>query len=326
MDSAVRLLRLLSVLQSRPHWEGEELADRLGITTRTMRRDVARLRDLGYPVHAVPGRGGGYRLGPGGRLPPLLVEDDEAVAIAVGLRAAATSAVTGVEESAASALAKLDQVLPAGLRDRVSSIAASTVEFPRGRLPAVDPDVLGVLAAVCRNAEVVGFGYRSHDGRESRRSVEPLRIVHTGRRWYLVARDRDATPPDDWRTFRIDRITEPAPTGRRVTFEDPPDPVSLVARSTGIAPWSIEARFLLYVDADTAAERIPPSMGVLEPVDADTCILRIAANEPGALVDYAIRIPFDFTTLGPDTIRQALRTQALRALHSTDPTIEQTGR
>ena len=320
MDSAVRLLRLLSVLQSRSHWEGEELADRLGITTRTLRRDVTRLRELGYPVLAVPGRGGGYRLGPGGRLPPLLVEDDEAVAIAVGLRAAAISAVSGVEESAATALAKLDQVLPAGLRERVAAIAGSTVELPRGALPPVDPDVLTVLASACRQGEVVGFGYRTHEGRVSRRSVEPLRIVHTGRRWYLVARDRDATAPDDWRTFRIDRIAEPVGSGRRVTFTDPPDPVRLVAQATGIAPWSLEARFRLYVDADTAAERIPPAMGVIDPVDDDTCILRIAANEPAALVDFAARIPFDFTVLDPDTVRQALRTQATRLLTATEPT------
>ena len=319
MDSAVRLLRLLSVLQSRPQWEGEELADRLAITTRTLRRDIARLRDLGYPVHAVPGRGGGYRLGSGGRLPPLLVEDDEAVAIAVGLRAAAISAVAGVEESAATALAKLDQVLPSRLRDRVAAIAASTVELPRGALPPVDPDVLGVLAGACRQGEVVNFGYRTHEGKTGRRSVEPLRIVHTGRRWYLVARDRDAIPPEDWRTFRIDRITEPATTGRRVTFTDPPDPVAFIAQATGIAPWSIEARFRLSVDAGTAAERIPPSMGVIEPVDDDTCILRIAANEPAALVDFAARIPYDFTVLEPDSIREALRAQATRLLAATDP-------
>jgi predicted DNA-binding transcriptional regulator YafY len=317
MDPAVRLLRLLSVLQTRSQWEGEDLARRLEVTSRTLRRDIARLRDLGYPVDAVPGRGGGYRLGAGGRLPPLLMDDEEAVAIAVGLRAAATSTVSGVEESAASALAKLDQVLPAGLRDRVASIAASTVELPKGDLPQVDPDVLAVLAAACRRGEGLTFGYRTHHGHLSRRSVEPLRIVHTGRRWYLVARDRDATQDDGWRTFRIDRISEPAPTGRRHTFEDPPDPVALVAEATGIAPWDIEARFLLYADAATVARHIPPGVGVVEPADDGTCILRIAASEIAPLIDYAARIPYDFDVLGPDAVREALHAQAVRLIHAT---------
>jgi predicted DNA-binding transcriptional regulator YafY len=314
VDPAVRLLRLLSVLQARSHWEGEELARRLDITTRTLRRDVARLRGLGYPVDAVPGRGGGYRLGAGGRLPPLLVDDDEAVAIAVGLRVAATSTVSGVEESAAAALAKLDQVLPAGLRDRVAAIAGSTVELPKGDLPKVDPDVLAVLAAACRHSEGVVFGYRDHHGLRSRRSTEPLRIVHTGRRWYLVARDRDAGA---WRTFRIDRITEPAPTGRRHTVEDPPDPVALVAEAIGIAPWDLQARLLLYADARTVAKHIPPSMGVVEPDGEGTCIVRIAANDLAALVDYVVRVPYDFEVLEPDALREAVRAQADRLRRAT---------
>lgn len=309
MDPAIRLLRLLSVLQSRPLWEGEELARRLEITGRTLRRDVARLRELGYPVEAVPGRGGGYRLGAGGRMPPLLVDDDEAVAIAVGLRAAATSTVSGVEESAAAALAKLDQVLPAGLRERVTAIASSTVTFPKGDLPVVDPDVLSVLAAACRREEVVAFGYKTHDGRESRRSAEPLRIVHTGRRWYLVAKDRDA---DAWRTFRIDRITEPAPSGRRTSFTDPPDPVALVAESTGVAPWDLRATLILYADSTTVSRRIPPSMGLVEPRDDKTCTLTIAADQLGALVDYTVRIPFDFEILEPESLREAVAAQAAR--------------
>ena len=245
------------------------------------------------------------------------MDDEEAVAIAVGLRAAATSTVSGVEESAASALAKLDQVLPAGLRERVASIAASTIELPKGDLPRVDPDVLAILAAACRRSEGVAFAYRTHHGHASRRSVEPLRIVHTGSRWYLVARDRDAVPPDDWRTFRIDRISDPASTGRRHTFEDPPDPVALVAEASGIAPWDIEARFLLYADAATVARHIPPGAGVVEPETDNTCILRIAANEMAALIDYAIRIPYDFEVLGPDAVREALKTQATRVLSAT---------
>jgi predicted DNA-binding transcriptional regulator YafY len=313
MDTATRLLRLLSLLHSRPHWDGAELAARLEITPRTVRRDVARLRSLGYPIDAEAGIGGGYRLGPGGRLPPLLLEDAEAVAIAVGLRVATTTTVSGVEEAAISALAKLHQVLPVRLREQVDAIGAHTTQLPQGELPPVDGGVLVTLAVGCRHTEGIRFRYRTHNGTESERSVEPLQIVHTGRRWYLVARDRDRQA---WRTFRIDRITEPELTGSRYHFDDPPDPVALVAEGTGVAPWDIVARVRVQADAATVARLIPPSQGLVDPIDENTCEVRFAANELGPLVSGVIRIYWPFEILDPPELRTAVHKHARRLLDS----------
>lgn len=313
MDTAARLLRLLSLLHSRPQWDGAELAARLDITPRTVRRDVTRLRSLGYPIDAAAGIGGGYRLGPGGRLPPLLLEDSEAVAIAVGLRVATTTTVTGVEEAAISALAKLHQVLPVRLREQVAAIGAHTTQFPQGELPPVDGDVLVTLAAGCRHVEGIRFRYRTHDGSESERSVEPLQIVHTGRRWYLVARDRDRQA---WRTFRVDRIEQPVLTGSRYRFDDPPDPVALVAEGTGVAPWDIVARIRVQASAETVTKAIPPGQGVVEPIDAVTCELRFAANELGPLVAQVTRIYWPFEILDPPELRAAVHEHARRLLDS----------
>lgn len=313
MDTAARLLRLLSLLHSRPHWDGAELAARLEVTPRTVRRDVTRLRSLGYPIDAEAGIGGGYRLGPGGRLPPLLLEDSEAVAIAVGLRVATTTTVSGIEEAAISALAKLHQVLPTRLREQVDAIAAHTTQLPPGELPPVDSDVLVTLAAGCRHVEGLRFRYRSHNGSESERSVEPLQIVHTGRRWYLVARDRDRQA---WRTFRVDRIAQPVLTGTRYRFDDPPDPVALVAEGTGVAPWDIVARIRVHAPAATVAKAIPPSQGVVEELDATTCELRIAANDLGPLAGQVTRIPWPFEILDPPELREAVHDLARRLLDS----------
>ena len=303
MDAAVRLLRLLSLLQARPQWPGEELAERLAVTTRTLRRDVARLRSLGYPVDGDAGVGGGYRLGTGGRLPPLLLDDEEAVAIAVGLRLATSTGVSGVEDAAVAALAKLDQVLPVRLRERVSAVQTSTVQFPGPDVPTVDGDVLVAVATGCRRGEGLRFSYRNHAGQPSERSVEPYQIVHTGRRWYLVGRDRDR---QDWRTFRVDRITAPSLTGHRYTFDDPPDAIALVSEGTGIAPYTIEARILLHLAPADAKRWFPPNVGVLEPVDAGTTLLRVAANDLEPLARFACGIRCDFEVLEPPALRARL--------------------
>ncbi|MEV5961343.1 WYL domain-containing protein [Kribbella sp. NPDC051952] len=313
MDTAARLLRLLSLLQSRQQWDGADLAARLGITPRTVRRDVTRLRSLGYPIEAEAGIGGGYRLGPGGRLPPLLLEDEEAVAVAVGLRVATTTTVSGVEQAAISALAKLHQVLPVRLREQVAAIGAQVAQFPQGDLPTVDGEVLVTLATGCRDIEGIRFRYRTHGGAESERSVEPLRIVHTGRRWYLVARDRDRQA---WRTFRVDRIADPVLTGQRYQFDDPPDPVALVAEGTGVAPWDIVARVRVHAGADTVARFLPPGQAVVEPIDATTCELRLAANELGPLVAQIVRIYWPFEVLGPPELRAAVHIHGQRLLDS----------
>jgi predicted DNA-binding transcriptional regulator YafY len=311
MDAAERLLRLLSLLQARPQWSGTELAERLRITPRTLRRDVTRLRSLGYPVDGDVGIGGGYRLGTGGRLPPLLLDDDEAVAIAVGLRAATTTTVSGVEDAAVAALAKLHQVLPGRLRERVTAIHTGTVQLPRPELPPVDADVLVTLATGCRRTEGVRFSYRDHEGRPSDRSVEPLQIVHTGRRWYLVGRDRDR---DAWRTFRVDRITEPRLTGHRYTFHDPPDPVALVSEGTGVTPWAIEARILLHLPYDEAVRWFPASVGVLEATGPDRCVLRVGASELVSLVRFVCAIRCDFEVLEPASLRHELVAKATQLL------------
>jgi predicted DNA-binding transcriptional regulator YafY len=206
-----RLLTLLSLLQARRDWPGRELADRLAVSGRTIRRDVERLRRLGYPVESLPGPAGGYRLRAGAAMPPLLLDDDEAIAIAVGLGTAARASVSGIEDAAVRALVKLEQVLPAHLRRRVRALQAATTTIP-GDGPTVDARHLTLIAAACRDAERVRFAYRGRDGAASRREVEPHALVNHGRRWYLVAWDRGR---EDWRTFRVDRLGTPASTGVR---------------------------------------------------------------------------------------------------------------
>src|SRR3954469_3962281 len=206
IETASRLLELLSLLQARRDWPGGELADRLEVSGRTIRRDVDRLRALGYPVESVSGPAGGYQLRAGTAMPPLLLDEDEAIAIAVGLRTAARASVSGIEETSIRALVKLEQGPPAHLRRRVAALASATIAPPVTG-PTVDPQHLTVIAAACRDSECLRFAYRSRDGTESRREVEPLSLVNLGRRWYLVAWDRRR---EDWRTFRIDRLTGPA--------------------------------------------------------------------------------------------------------------------
>src|SRR5579863_6968511 len=184
LDTSARLLSLLSLLQARPTWSGRALAERLEIDARTVRRDIERLRALGYPVRSTPGVGGGYRLGAGAEMPPLLLDEEEAVAVAVGLRTAASVGVTGIEETSVRALAKLEQVLPGHLRRRVGAIGSATVPFPVSG-PTVDLEVLSAIATACRDHERLRFPYEGHDGAASRRLVEPHRLVHSGRRWYL---------------------------------------------------------------------------------------------------------------------------------------------
>jgi predicted DNA-binding transcriptional regulator YafY len=274
-DPTGRLLRLLSLLQMPRDWSGAALAERLGVDVRTVRRDVERLRDLGYPVNATTGVAG-YRLGAGGVLPPLLLDDDEAVAVAVGLRTAAGGSVAGIEESSLRALAKLEQVLPSRLRHRVGALAAVTVPVPAGGA-RVDAAVLTTLAGLCRGREQVRFDYTAHDGAVSVRRVEPYRLVHTGRRWYLVAFDLDR---DDWRSFRVDRLHPRVPTGPRFTPRPLPAQDLATYLSLGVTTraYRYRARFTLHVPVEVAAERVPPTVGVLEERDAASCTLRAGSD------------------------------------------------
>ncbi|MFF4582731.1 helix-turn-helix transcriptional regulator [Streptomyces sp. NPDC001389] len=319
LGTSARLLRLLSLLQAHREWTGADLAERLGVTPRTVRRDVDRLRELGYPVNASPGTGGGYQLGAGAELPPLLLDDDEAVAVAVGLRTAAGNGVEGIGEASVRALAKLEQVLPGRLRGRVSALNEFTVPMLRGPgRDSVDPAVLTELAAVCRDGERLRFGYRDHGGAVSRRTVEPHRLVCTERRWYLVAWDLDR---EDWRTFRADRIEPRPPHGPRFTPRPAPAEDLAAYVSEGISRRAYAARAVvrLKVPAEVAARVVGPADGVLEPLGADACLLRTGAVNLDVLVIHIMLLGCEFEVVEPselgDRIR-ALRDLLGRALES----------
>ncbi len=219
IDTSARLLRLLVLFTARSSWSAQELTERLAVTPRTLRRDVTRLRDLGYPVTSTTGRYGGYALGAGGRLPPLLLDDDEAVAVSVALRELSRSADPMLGEPAVAAMTKLAQVLPSALRERVDTLGEVTVRIGRAPSPEQDPTttdvaILMTLAQACRREERLRFDYRTGDDRTSRRHVEPHRLVSLRSRWYLVAFDLDR---DDWRTFRVDRVGPPG--GHRLPLD-----------------------------------------------------------------------------------------------------------
>lgn len=308
MDPSVRLLRLLSLLPSRPWWSGHELADRLSVSPRTLRRDVTRLRELGYPVQATGGHAGGYTLGAAGRMPPLLLDDEEAVATTLGLQMTAVSAVAGIETSAVAALAKLDQVLPPRLRERVRALNEATVQLPSPSpvLPAVDPTVLTVLATACWRTEIVRFSYTDAAGRSSARSVEAYQIVQASSRWYFVANDRDRGA---WRTFRIDRIAAPALTGQRHQITDPPDAAALVLEATQLVFARYEARILLDVEYERAVKEFRGRL--VEPAPNGKTILRIADDDLAPLASYATGLRYAFEVLDPPELRTEVRRRAL---------------
>jgi predicted DNA-binding transcriptional regulator YafY len=314
-DASARLLRLLVMLGVRQDWTGAALAERLGITARTLRRDIQRLRDLGYPVHAFPGVAGGYRLGAGAALPPLLLDDDEAVAVAVGLRTAGSQAVAGFEETALRALAKLEQVLPTRLRERIAAVALATVTLP-SQTPTVDPDALATIAAACHGRTRLAFSYTDRAGAASSRRVEPHRLVHTAYRWYLVARDIDR---DDWRTFRVDRLTAPRTVGGRFVPRDPPDAASFVAAAITTEPYLFRARVLIRAPVAVIAEHLPPTVGVLEAADDASCLLTTGANSLDALVFHLALLDADFTILTPPELIERAQAIATR-LHRSAPT------
>jgi len=308
VETSARLLRLLSLLQARPEWSGAALAGRLGITGRTLRRDIAKLRGPGYPVLAVPGVAGGYRLGAGAALPPLLLDDDEAVAVALSLRTAAPHAVTGVGEASVRALAKLEQVLPSRLRERAAAIGHATVPLT-GPGPVLEPEALTTMARACRNCERLDFGYRDRDGELTARRVEPHRLVQAGYRWYLVARDLDR---DDWRTFRADRIEEPRRTGIRFRPADPPDAAAFVARAVSTAPYRYQARVLMHAPADVLAGLLPPTVALVEPAAPGHSTLTVGSDSLDALALRIAMLDLDFTVLEPRELAERLTTLAAR--------------
>ncbi|WP_455354610.1 helix-turn-helix transcriptional regulator [Streptomyces sp. SYSU K217416] len=318
LETSARLLRLLSLLQAHREWSGADLADRLGVTPRTVRRDVDRLRELGYPVNASPGTGGGYQLGAGAELPPLLLDDEEAVAVAVGLRTAAGHGIEGIGETSVRALAKLEQVLPSRLRRRVGALHAFTVPMLRDAgNTSVDPSVLTELANACRDSERLRFEYRDHEGSATRRTVEPHRLVCSERRWYLVAWDLDR---GDWRTFRVDRIEPRPPHGPRFVPREPPadDLAAYVSQGVSTRAYAARATIRLLVPMEEAARTVSPSAGVLEAVDEHSCLLRTGAASLDVMVIHVVLMGFEFEVVEPaelsDHIR-AVRDRLSRALN-----------
>jgi predicted DNA-binding transcriptional regulator YafY len=303
-QTSSRLLELLSLLQGRRDWPGAELAERLEVSGRTIRRDVERLRHLGYPVESLSGPAGGYRLRAGTAMPPLLLDDEEAIAIVVGLRTAARASVTGIEETAVRALVKLEQVLPAHLRRRVRALGSATTTLPAAG-PTVDPQHLTVIAAACRDSECLRFAYRSRDGADSRRDVEPHALVNLGRRWYLVAWDRRR---EDWRSFRVDRLTKPASSGVRFTPRRLPakDAATYVGQSITRAPNRFEARLTLRASAEEIASRFPAHWGTVEPIGPHACEYRTGDDDLRWLAVRIAMLDVDFDVHEPPELVEHL--------------------
>lgn len=310
-DTSARLLKLLSLLQTGRDRSGAELAERLAVTMRTVRRDVDRLRELGYPVHATRGAAG-YRLGAGTSLPPLLLDDDEAVAVAIGLRTATASSVAGIEETSLRALSKLEQVLPSRLRHRVGTLQRATVRAGAGG-PSVDPDVLIAISEAIQRGERLRFDYK---GREpSLRTVEPHTLVSWGRHWYLVAWDADR---QDWRTFRVDRLRPKIPTGPRFAARQPPggDAVAFLARQLSTGPWAAKATVVMHEAAESVAAKVWPGMGAVEAIDEHSCLLHLGAESPAALAWMVTAVGVDFSVTGPPEFTEAIRAFGQRCLRA----------
>lgn len=298
-----RTLALLGLLQSRREWSGADLGARLEVSGRTLRRDIEDLRGLGYGIDAVPGVGGGYRLGVGAAIPPLALSSDEAVAIAVGLRAAASATVTGIEDAAARALVKLEQSLSPETRERISAVEHAIV--PLGAERGVDLDVVVTIARAIRESRALRIDYRRHDGTEVRRTIEPHRIVHTGERWYVVARDPDR---DAWRTFRLDRMTPRLPLAEPFTAREIPDDAvrEFTTRSITSGPYRHRYRVRMHAPAAEVAAHYGPTIAEVTPVDDLTCELTAGSASPEEFALYMGLTGIEFEVVEGDDLRAAL--------------------
>lgn len=311
LETSARLLRLLSLLQTPRVWPGAELAERLGVSARTIRRDVERLRDLGYTVHATAGTPG-YRLGAGAGVPPLLLDDDEAVAVAVGLGTAAVSGVAGIEETSVRALIKVEQVLPSRLRHRVGALRSAVVQLA-SPVSGVDPTVLTAIATAIRDRESLRFDYRARDGAAGRRTAEPHRLVSSGRRWYLVAWDSER---QDWRTFRVDRMGLHTPNGPRFTPREPPggDITRYVSEQISIYPYHYHGRFTVHAPAQVVETRMPPTVASVEPATDDTCVVRAGSNSLDELAIWVGQLGVAFEVHEPPELVDHIRALGARLL------------
>jgi predicted DNA-binding transcriptional regulator YafY len=314
VQTSARLLALLSLLQVRREWTGQELADRLEVGPRTIRRDVDKLRSLGYPIEAAPGVAGGYRLGAGGELPPLLLDDAEAVAVAVGLRTAAAGGIAGIEETSVRALTKLEQVLPGRLRRRVSALSDATSAFGVEG-PQIDAEVLATLAGACRDQVRLRYSYVARDERASQRIVEPAAVVYSGHRWYLVAFDLDR---DDWRTFRLDRIRGRVRVGERGRRRVVPggDPAAFVReRLRGVRegePEAVPGRIRLRAPAGRVRSRIPGRYATVEPDGEEACIVSSQGAWSRGFLVWMAMLDEPMDVLEPPELVEAARTVVAR--------------
>lgn len=310
-STSSRPLRLLSLLQAHRHWSGDDLAGRLEVSIRTLRRDIDRLRDLGYPVHASRGVDGGYQLAPGAALPPLVLDDEEAVALAVGLQNAAQGGVSGIAEASVRALTKVVQVMPPRLRKRVEALQAVTVSTGWGSSgPALDPAVLVIIAQACRDTERIEFGYTAANGAQTSRQVEPLRLVPVGRRWYLVAYDLER---HDWRSFRLDRLTDPVGTGAQFRPRTLPtaDAGAFVAQRLGHAATTHSVEALVHEQESTVRDRIG-RWAEVERRDDTSCVVRMRADSLDWPAMALGTLGADFTVLSPPEFVDYVRDWARR--------------
>ncbi|UOQ90173.1 YafY family transcriptional regulator [Agromyces endophyticus] len=310
-QTATRVLQVLALLRQRQDWTATELAERLAVSTRTIRSDIGRLRQLGYVIDATSGRAGGYRLDRATDLPPLMLDDDEGIAVAIALHQVTSNAVAGIEASAARSLAKLEHVLPHQLAEQVSAMAAATAPQARDTGPSVEAPMLAAIAGAVQRTEWLRFEYTPFQGEASLRRVEPYRLVSWGRRWYLVAFDLER---DDWRSFRVDRMALRPPTRRRFNPRGLPadDVAGYVLRGVASAGWRFRARVVVHAPASVVAEKIDPSVGLVETIDDERCVLVTGADHPMTVAVYLALLDEDFTVDGPPELTEAIQVLARR--------------
>ncbi|WP_445528188.1 helix-turn-helix transcriptional regulator [Streptomyces cyslabdanicus] len=314
ISSSARLLRLLSLLSSRLSWTCGELAERMEVTDRTVRRDVSRLRELGYTVDSEAGPWGGYRLRAGSRVPPLILDDEEALAVAVGLREAAMSDALGGDQAALSALLKLRQVLPRRIAERLGELDDAFVSLPGADGAQIRAGLLLELAVACRRGERARLSYVDAEGRATVRDVDPYHLVRTGRRWYFVARD---VKRGQWRTFRADRVDRLQSTGQPADLTDPPDPARLVSRNIANGPYPLSATIRLPLPMDAALRVVPATVGTHRPDGPDATLVDIGGPDPDGLARYLLSLGTPLRVLAPESVQQALlrRTRELLEAH-----------
>ncbi|MCX2731544.1 WYL domain-containing protein [Saccharopolyspora sp. NFXS83] len=315
IGTSSRLLRLLSLLSSRPSWTAGELARRMEVTDRTVRRDVSRLRDLGYDVESDPGRWGGYRLRPGNKQIPLVLDDEESLAVAVALREAARTGVLGDDQAVLSAFLKLRQLLPARVASQLGAMDDVFEHTARAGGQPLSAGLLAGLAAACRRSERLRLSYRDMRGSDSERAVDPHRLVFTGNRWYLVARDVERGA---WRTFRADRVLHAEPTGRVVRIDDPPAAARLVAE-TLTSDYPLYAKVRLHVALDEAMRAIPPTAGVHRADGPGATVVEVGGTDVESLATRLVKLGVPLTVLSPAEVRAAVRRHALALAETNEP-------